>query len=189
MLERQEEGRKTLLLWSGGGLIAATWFLILTWLISGDLQWETAVAGTIFSLILAGIVLLARNGRSRLAAWILVVILTLLIILDASSFGLASPAAAAFVLPIVLAACALGLWPGLGVALVATGTVWLTAWGSTAGWYEPYGVVEISHLTFNAPFYSVLFLITAVIVGGWSRYLLDVQHLIQISKMGDGTQT
>ncbi len=172
MPDRLEDGRKKLLVWTGSSLIAAAWFLILVWLISGDLEWETAVAGVFFTLILGGIILLAVNGRSRAAAWILVALLILLIILDTSSFGLATPAASAFVLPIVLAACVLGLWPGIGIAVIATTAVWLIAWATTAGWYEPYGMVEISHLTFNAPFYTVLFVLTAVIVGGWSRYLV-----------------
>ncbi|MBE2223236.1 MAG: hypothetical protein IAF02_16965 [Anaerolineae bacterium] len=167
-------GRTKLLIWTCGGLIAAAWSLVLVWLISGDLEWETAVATVVLTLILVGIGLLARNGRSRAATWILVGLLMVLIALDSSSFGLSSPGAAAFVLPVVLAACGLGLWPGLGVALAATAVVWLTAWATTAGWYEPYGLVEISHLTFNAPFYSVVFLVTAVIVGGWTRYLTTI---------------
>ena len=131
----------------------------------------TAVASTALSIVLVGIGLLARNGRSRVAIWILVGLLMVMIALDSSSFGLSSPGAAAFVLPVVLAACGLGLWSGLGTALVATAVTWLVGWGTTAGWYEPYALVDISHLTFNAPFYSVVLLVTAVIVGGWSRYL------------------
>lgn len=164
-------GRAKLVFWSCGGLAAAGWALVLVWLISGDLQWETAVATAIFTAILAGIALLARSGRSRAALWVLVVLLMLLMTADSGSFGLASPAAAAFVLPILLAACGLGFRSGMGVASAATAVVWLVGWGTTAGWYEPYGLVEISHLTFNAPFYSVVFLVTAVIVGGWARYL------------------
>jgi hypothetical protein len=165
-------GRTKLLLWTCIGLVAAAWALILVWLISGDLEEETAVAGVVFTLILAGIGLLARRGYSRAATWILVGLLMILIGMDTSSFGLAAPGSAAFVMPIVLAACSLGLWPGIGTALAATAVVWLVAYATTAGWYEPYGLVEISHLTFNAPFYSVVFLVTAVIVGGWMRYIV-----------------
>ncbi len=164
-------GQTKLVFWSCGGLAAAGWALVLVWLISGDLQWETAVATAIFTVILVAIGLLARNGRSRGALWILVGLLMLLMTADSSSFGLSSPGAAAFLMPIALAACGLGFRSGIGVALVATAVVWLIGWGTTAGWYEPYGLVEISHLTFNAPFYSVVFLVTAVIVGGWTRYL------------------
>ena len=174
-----ESGRTKLLLWTCGGLIVSAWALVLVWLISGDLEWETAVAGVVFTLVLVGLGWLARNGRSRAATWILVGLLMVLIALDSSSFGLSSPGAAAFVMPVVLAACGLGLWSGLGTALVATAVTWLVAWGTTAGWYEPYGLVEISHLTFNAPFYSVVLLVTAVIVGGWSRYLTQLIEVQQ----------
>jgi hypothetical protein len=164
-------GRTKLVFWTCGGLIVAACALVLVWLISGDLEGETAVATAILSAILVGINLLARNGRSRVAIWILVGLLMLLIVIDTSSFGLSAPGSAAFVIPIVLAACGLGLWSGIGTALTATAVVWLVAWATTAGWYEPYGLVEISHLTFNAPFYSVVFMITAVIVGSWMQYL------------------
>lgn len=169
-----DKGRTKLLFWTCGGLIAAAWALVLVWLISGDLEGETAVACAVFTFILVGIGLLAWNGRSRAATWILVGLLMVLIALDSSSFGLSTPGAAAFVLPVVLAACGLGLWPGIGAALAATAVTWLVGWGTTAGWYEPYGLVDISHLTFNAPFYSVVFLVTAVIVGGWTRYLANL---------------
>lgn len=167
-----EKGRTKLLLWTCAGLIVSAWALVLVWLISGDLAWETAVASAVFTLILVGIGLLAWNGRSWAATWILVALLMVLIATDSSSFGLSAPGSAAFVIPVVLAACGLGFWSGIGTAVVATTVVWLTAWGSTAGMYEPYGRVEISHLTFNAPFYSVVFVVTAVIVGGWTRYLV-----------------
>ena len=58
-----------------GGMIA----LVLTWLISGDLQWETVVATTVFTAILAGIVALSRSGRTFLAVWLLVGLLTVLL--------------------------------------------------------------------------------------------------------------
>ena len=167
-------GRIKLLFWTCGSFIVAAWALVLVWLISGDLEWETAVASTALSIVLVGIGLLARNGRSRAATWILIGLLMVLIALDSSSFGLSSPGAAAFVMPVVLAACSLGLWSGLGTALAATAVTWLVGWGTTAGWYEPYGLVDISHLTFNAPFYSVIFVVTAVIVGGWTRYLTNL---------------
>jgi len=169
-----EKGRVKLLLWTCAGLIAAVWALIAVWLISGDLQWETAVAGAVLTLILAGIGLLAWNGRSRAAAWVLVALLMLLITADSASFGLDAPGSAAFVLPVVLAACALGLWPGVGTAAAASLIIWLIAWGTTAGWYEAYGTADMSHLTFNAPFYSVVLVLTAVIAGSWSHYLTGV---------------
>lgn len=45
------------------GLAAAILLLILTWLISGNLQWETAVAGSVIFLLTALIVGLQPNPR------------------------------------------------------------------------------------------------------------------------------
>lgn len=52
-------GRAKLASWSCAGLAVAWWALVLVWLISDDLQWETAVA----TALLAGIALLARSSR------------------------------------------------------------------------------------------------------------------------------
>lgn len=151
------------------GLAAAILLLILVWLISGDLQWETAVAGSVFCLVLGGIAALARQGHGTVAVWLLAGLLAVLITLDAGSYGLGSPAAAGFVIPIVLAACGVGLWAGIGVACYAAAAVWIIAVAGQAGWYIPYGPFDISHLTFNAPAYTVIFLLVALIVGLWGR--------------------
>ncbi len=153
------------------GLATAILLLILVWLISGDLQWETVVAGGVFCLILAGIAVLARQGHGTVAVWLLAGLLAVLITLDAGSYGLGSPAAAGFVIPIVLAACGAGLWAGIGMACYAAAAVWIIAVAGQAGWYVPYGPFDISHLTFNAPAYTVIFLLVALIVGLWKRNL------------------
>ena len=152
------------------GLAAAVLFIIGYWILSGSLEdWETLVAGAVFILILAGIATLARSGRVALAAWLLVSLLTLLIAADCVEYGIGSPSTAGFVIPIVLAACALGFWPGLGVAAASVTVVWIGAWSTTTGLYGP--PADISHLTFNAPALTAIFLLTALIVGFWSRSL------------------
>ena len=164
-------GRAGLVIAACLALTAAVVALILTWIVSGDLQRETAVAGAVFILLLVGIGALARRGRVSLATWTLVILLTLVITTDVMPYGLGSPAAAAYVIPITLAACGLGLWAGIGVAVFGSVAAWLVAWATTAGWYEPWELVDISHLTFNAPALTVIFLIVALIVGVWTRYL------------------
>lgn len=145
----------------------AAWALVLTWLISADLQLETVLAAIVFSVILGVLVWLAKARRVILATWILLGLLFFLIASDVWAYGLGEPAAAAFVLPVILAACNLGLTAGLGVAGAATLLVCWVAWATTRTTGVP-----ISHLTFNAPFYAVIFLITAGPVGVWSQILL-----------------
>jgi hypothetical protein len=165
-----ERGRAGLVATTCLGLITAMAALILTWLISGDLEWETAVAGIVMSFILVGFMILARNGRSRLALWLLSCLLFLLITSDAASFGPGSPAAAAYFLPIVLVACGIGLWGGLGMAIAGGTAVWLIAGAAAAGRYAPEIRYEEWHLTFIAPLFTVLFFLVALIVGYWMNY-------------------
>ncbi len=167
-------GQAALLLAVSVGLVTAVWLLIFTWLISGDLEGATVMAGLVFSGVVLGLGALARSGRVRLAAGLMVGLLTLLIALDSASYGLAAPGAAAFVLPVVLAACCLGFGWGMAVAVVCATAVWAIAWATYAGWYAAYDPATLSHLTFNAPFYTVILLLTAVIVGAWSRYLVNL---------------
>jgi len=56
-------GRAGLVIVTCSGLVAMLLTLILIWLASGDLQGVTVVAGLFFSLLMAGIVGLARTGR------------------------------------------------------------------------------------------------------------------------------
>jgi hypothetical protein len=166
-------GRAGLVIATCLGLIAAVTALIMTWLISGDLEAETVVAGLVFGLVLSGIAALARSGRATAATWLLVSLLLLLITADAAGYGLGSPAAVSFFVPIVLAACGLGLVAVLGVAVYSAVAVWVIAWGASAGWYEPEIPFEVWHLTFSAPLLTVLFLLVALIVGAWTRTLIS----------------
>lgn len=164
-------GRAGLVIATCLGLTVAVVGLILTWIVSGDLQGETVVAGAVLIAVLAGLGALARAGRALLATWLLVILLTLLTTADVAAYGMASTASAGFMVPIVLAACGLGLWPGLVIATFSAAVAWLLAWAENAGWYEPLLPPDISHLTFDAPALTVLFLLVALIVGLWTRHL------------------
>ena len=151
------------------GVAGAVLFMVLYWVFSRSLEdIETVYAAGVLILMLGGIAWLARHGKELLAAWLLVALLTLIIATDLPYYGIGSPSAGALVIPIVLAACALGLWAGLGLAALSTVIVWVVAWGTTSGgWLEP--PTTIDHLTFNAPALTVIFLLVALIVGFWNR--------------------
>ncbi len=169
-------GRAKLIAVTSLGLILAAWALVLTWLISGDLEGITVVAALIFSGVMAGLLTLARSGRVRAAAWLLIGLLGVLILADTADYGLGSPAVVSFIIPIVLAACTLGFAAAIGVAAFGSSVLWLIAIALSAGWYQSSAPFQIDHLTFNAPVLTVIFLLVASIVGWWSRYtttLLD----------------
>ena len=152
------------------GLILAAWGLVLTWLISRDLEAETVLVMIIFSGILLGIAAVSRSGRVTLAAWLLIVLLGLAIVSDAAYYGVGAPGIFTFVLPIVLAACLIGLAGGMIIAVIGTIVVWGVAIGAMQGWLAVVIPFQMDHLTFNAPVISIVFLLVALIVGWWSRY-------------------
>jgi hypothetical protein len=156
------------------GLALAAFALVLTWAVTGDLERRTVVGAVVLTLMLTGIGSLARGGRVLLAAGALIALLTLIITAVVTTYGLASVGASAYVLPIALAACALGLGAGLGVAGVSAAIAWLLAWGERAGWRKPLLQTHVYHLTFNAPVLTVLFLLTALVTGVRSRYLVHM---------------
>ncbi len=139
--------------------------LIITWIVSGDLELETVAAAGILFLILAGLVLLALRGGGRAALLILAALLFLLVAADLTGYGLHSSMASAFLIPILLVACGMGIRAGFAAALVCSAFGWLLAGGENAGWITVSYPADISHLTFDAPALTVVFLLCAAIAG------------------------
>jgi hypothetical protein len=163
-------GRAKLILATCVGLILAVWALVLTWLISGDLQIETVLVTIVFNFMLLGIAAVSRSGRITLAAWLLIVILGLAIVGDVGYYGVSAASIFAFVLPIILAACLVGLTAGMITAIIGAIVAWGAAIGAMQGWLDVAVPFEMKHLTFNAPVTSIVFLLVALIAGWWSRY-------------------
>lgn len=166
-----EQGRARLVIATCLGLIIAALALLATWLVSGDLEGQTVVAALIFSLSLLGLIRLVSLRRVTVAAWLLILLLMLIITLDVIDYGLGSPASAAFFLPIVLAGCVLSFRGGLAVSFAAAAASWGSAVAAYNGMYQPAIPFNLSHLTFNAPVLTVLFLLIGLIAGYWTRYL------------------
>jgi hypothetical protein len=139
--------------------------LILTWILSGDLEIETVAAAGALCLILGGLVLLALRGHERAALIILAALIFLLVAADLSWYGLHTSMAAAFLIPILLTACGLGMRAGIGAALAGSAYGWLLAAAENAGWIAVPYAADISHLTFDAPALTVIYLLCAVIAG------------------------
>lgn len=143
-------------------MAAAMLLMILYWVATSSLEdIESIYLALGISALLAGIVLLARRGRPRLAGSLLTSLLFLLILAASVGYGVGTPSTAGFLLSIVLAAAALGpaaCWLVTGLSLAA---VWTTALAAALGWYEPWIPYQASDLTFTAPFYTMLFLLVA----------------------------
>lgn len=145
---------------------AAMLFLLLVWLLTGDLEGTTVLAALALSGILTGLSVLAWRKSARVALWILSALLMGLIGLDSAAFGLDSPSVLGLAIPVLLVTRGFGLRFGVGAALAGSAFTWGIALASVRGVYIPFGVVDLSHLTFNAPALTVILLIVAIL-GGW----------------------
>ncbi len=136
------------------------------WALTGTLtDWETVVGGVFILGILTGLVALARKGRPGLAAGLLAGMLFLLVSADVTYYGLGSPSAMAFLLPVLLVALVFGLVPGLSAAALAAVVVFGVAWASLNGMIIVETLVDESHLSYNAPVISVILLFCAGLAG------------------------
>ncbi|HPH94770.1 MAG TPA: hypothetical protein PKW33_01945 [Anaerolineaceae bacterium] len=141
------------------------------WAVTGTLtDWETVAGGVIFIAILAGLAVLARRKYPEWAAGILAGLLFLMVSADVAYYGLGSPSAMAFLLPVMLTACIFGSKPGLAAAALAAGVVFCVAWASLNGSLAVAAPVDISHLSYNAPVISVILLFC----GGVSGYAVEL---------------
>ena len=134
-------------------------------------------------IILGGIGALARSGRATAALWTLIGLLLVLVTLNLVGYSIASTSSAAYVLPILLAACGLGLKAGLGVAGISAACAWGLAWGEVAGWMPTSSPPDISRLTFDAPALTVIFFLAALIVGVWSQRWMSRSRKIDGEKV------
>jgi hypothetical protein len=167
---RIDRASAALVLATCGAVMLGTLTFILFWILTASLEeLATITAGIVFVIILLGIVLLVRRGNIRLGLWLLVSLLGILTLEISREYGVNTLSSAGFVIPIVLAACGSGLWAGLLMALIGSAGMWVIAFASSTGALQPWIPYEISNLTFDAPFLTILFFLLAFIVGIWGR--------------------
>jgi hypothetical protein len=172
-------GRAAMVITTSLALSICTWAIILFWFATGDLEAMTVILGLALSLLLIGTAALARAGHTLQAAWFLVLLLLALVVLNTAVYGLGTGAESGYAVPLVLASCALGLHASLMVTSVSIVSVWVIAMAGAAGWYEPLEPFSSWHLTFSAPFLTILFILVAVPAALWSDHLrnhLEKEH-------------
>ncbi|MEW6400762.1 MAG: hypothetical protein AB1649_03120 [Chloroflexota bacterium] len=168
--DRIDRTSAVLVLSTSGAVILGSLVFILFWIFTASLEeLATVAAGVVLVIIVFGIMLLVRRGNIRLGLWVLTSLMAILTLEISREYGVSTLSSAGFVIPIVLAACGAGLWAGLLLALIGSAGMWAIAFASSTGALQPWLPYEISNLTFDAPFLTILFFLVAFILGVWRK--------------------
>ncbi len=167
---RTDRASAALVVSTSGAVMLGALVFILFWIFTASLEeLSTVTAGVVLALVLFGIMLLVQRGKIRLGLWLLTSLLTVLTLEISREYGVSTLSSAGFLIPIVLASCGTGLWAGLALALIGSAGMWIIAFASLSGSLQPWIPFQVSNLTFDAPFLTILFFLIAFILGIWSR--------------------
>ena len=142
--------------------------LVVYWLVTKSFETvKTIFAMLAIMLLLALCVGLAINHQVRLAAWILIVLMLLLNVANMLGYGIATSASAAYLIPILLAMFCIGVTAGYVIAFLGCVIVFAIAFLQSKEKIKTFLPYQVSHLTFDAPVLSLVYILITFITGSW----------------------
>lgn len=148
--------------------------LVIYWLVTKSFETiKTIFAMVGIMLTLAVCIWLALNYQVSLAAWILILLMLLLNFANMLSYGIATSASAAYLIPILLAMFCISLSTGYVIALLGCVSVFVIAFLQSQEKIKTLLPYQVSHLTFDAPVLSLIYMLVAVIGGSWATPLKE----------------
>ncbi|HCR70623.1 MAG TPA: hypothetical protein DIW23_04190 [Anaerolineae bacterium] len=142
--------------------------LVVYWLVTKSFETvKTIFAMLAIMLLLALCVGLAINHQVRLAAWILIVLMLLLNVANMLGYGIATSASAAYLIPILLAMFCIGTTAGYVIAFLGCVIVFVIAFLQSKEKIKTFLPYQVSHLTFDAPVLSLVYILITFITGSW----------------------
>lgn len=155
---------------TGIGIIAAALGFVLFWIVTRSLEtYVTLAAAIVISLLAGGIILLAQRGYTPLAAWLLAGFVFLLNAANVYQYGISSTSSAAFLISIIIVALAIGPVQGYILTGLSLACIWGVGYAASSGALKTEIPYQVSHLTFDAPFLTIFFILIAVMVGQVKR--------------------
>jgi hypothetical protein len=82
-------------------------------------------------------------------------------------YGIATSASAAYLIPILLAMFCIGTTAGYGIAFLGCAAVFLIAFLQSKEKIKTFLPYQVSHLTFDAPVLSLVYVLITFITGSW----------------------
>lgn len=149
---------------------AAMLALVLYWIVTSSLEdVETIFLALGLILLLAGIIALVKRGRVKLGAWILTLLMIFLNLSNMTWYGVSTTSSAGYLIPILLALFSIGAGAGFGVTLLGCASVFAISLLASAGQIQTEIPYVESHLTFDAPALTLIYLLVYFICNAWVK--------------------
>lgn len=149
---------------------AATLALVLFWVVTFTLEdIETVILTIVLILLMAGVIALVKRGRVRLGAWILVILMIFLNLSNMTWYGVSTTSSAGYLIPILLALFGIGSGAGLGVTIFGCASVFAISLLASMGQIQTEIPFVESHLTFDAPALTLIYLVVYFISNVWVK--------------------
>lgn len=142
--------------------------LVLYWVWTKSFETIKTIFGMFAIMLGLGICIsLALNDQVRFAAWILILLMIGLNIISMLGYGISTSGSSAYVVPILLAVFC--LTPQIGIIIAGLGCVLVfgVAFLQSKNKLNAQISYQVSHLTFDAPVLSLVYIFVALISGSW----------------------
>ena len=154
---------------------AAMFLLMLYWLLTKSFETiKTFFAMLVIMLVLIVCIRLAINNQVKTAAWILILLMILINLANMASYGIATSASAAYLIPILLAIFCISTGAGYIIAGLGCLFVFGIAFLQSKEKIKTFLPYQASHLTFDAPVLSLVYIVVAFITGSWVAPIKEV---------------
>lgn len=149
---------------------AAMLALVLFWIVTFTLEdIETIFLTVVLILLMAGVIALVQRGRVQLGAWVLTLLMIFLNLSNMTWYGISTTSSAGYLIPILLALFGIGSAAGFGVTVLGCVTVFAISLLASAGQIQTEIPYSESHLTFDAPALTLIYLIVYFISNAWVK--------------------
>ncbi|BBX72708.1 hypothetical protein MSHI_06140 [Mycobacterium shinjukuense] len=149
--------------------------LIGYWILTKSLEsGKTILVAMGIGLFLLACVGMELRGRPLVGAWMLVVAVVVVIFASMLAYGVASSASAGYILAILLSMLCIGATESYLVTVLGCGAAFVMPMMQSKRWIPTILPYHPSHVTFDAPTLSLIYLLTAIISESWMNSIADL---------------
>jgi hypothetical protein len=148
--------------------------LVLYWLMTKSFETKATLLTVLAIMVILAICIgLVALEQIAAGAWVLISLMVLLNFLNLKWYGISTPSAAAYVIPILLAIFCIGAAAGFGITILGIVFVFTIPILQSKGIIKTVQTYTISNLTFDAPVLALIYILITIIGSSWESGILN----------------